>query len=144
MPVAYSGLFSYGQRAEDVRPRATVGIFPAVYEKASSMSVQKHVMLISKKATDFINPGQVPVVVGDCPLYVQQKKCQWKFPDEVGESKMVASWASSTLRWHPNNVGGKLLAGSGWERMFSLAKVFTPGVASSLLGGSHVKRAQYS
>ena len=33
MPVAYSGFFSYGQRAEDVRPRATVGIFPVFYEK---------------------------------------------------------------------------------------------------------------
>ena len=28
--------------------------------------------------------------------------------------------------------------------MFSLAKVFTPGVAASLLGGSHVKRTRYS
>ena len=89
MPVTYSGFFSYCQGAEDVRPRATVGIFHVFYEKASSMSMQKHAMLISKKATDFINPGQVPVIVGDCPLYVQQKKCQWKFPDEVGESKMV-------------------------------------------------------
>ena len=35
MPVTYSGFFSYGQRAEDVRPRATVGIFPDFYEKSS-------------------------------------------------------------------------------------------------------------
>ena len=49
MPVTYSGFFSYGQRAEDVS-----------YEKASSMSMQKHAMFMSKKATDFINPGQVP------------------------------------------------------------------------------------
>ena len=35
MPVIYSGVFSYVQRAEEVRPRATVGIFPVFYEKAS-------------------------------------------------------------------------------------------------------------
>ena len=35
--------------------------------------VQKYAMLISKKAADFINSGQVPVIVGDCPLYAQQK-----------------------------------------------------------------------
>ena len=40
--------------------------------------------------------------------------------------------------------GGKLLAGSGWERMFSLGKIFTPGVASSLLGGKNIKRTRYA
>ena len=40
--------------------------------------------------------------------------------------------------------GEELLAGSGWERMFSLAEVFTPGVVVSLLGASHVKRTWYS
>ena len=89
MPVTYSGFFSYGQQEQDVRPRATVGIFPVFYEKASSMAMQKHSMLISKKATDFVNPGQIPVIVGDCPLYVQQKKCQWMFPEEIGASKMA-------------------------------------------------------
>ena len=60
--------------------------------------------------------------------------------------RWCASWTSSTLRWHPNNVcvGGELLAGSGWERMFSLVQVFTPGVAAALLGASYVKRARYS
>ena len=144
MPVTYSGVFSHGQRAEYVRPRATVGICPVFYEKASSMSLQKHVMLISKKATDFINPCQVPVIVGDCPLYVQQEKCQWKFPDEVGESKLVCFMGFLHIEMTSQQCGRKLLAGSGWERKFSLAKVFIPGVAASLFGGSHVKRTRYS
>jgi hypothetical protein len=38
----------------------------------------------------------------------------------------------------------KGVAGSTWERMFSLAKVFTPDVATSPLGGKHVKGTQYS
>ena len=40
--------------------------------------------------------------------------------------------------------GGKLLAGSGWERMFSIANVFTPGVATFLLDGKHVRRTRYA
>ena len=115
MPVTYSGVFSYGQRAEDIRPRATDGIFPVFYEKASSMPMQKHVMLISKKATDFINLGQVPVIVGDCPLYIQQKKCQWKFPDEVGESKMVCYMGSLHIEMTSQQCGGELLAGSHYR-----------------------------
>jgi len=38
----------------------------------------------------------------------------------------------------------RLLAGSGWERMFSIANIFTPGVATSLLGGKHIKRTRYA
>ena len=108
------------------------------------MSMQKHATLISKKAADFINPGQVPVIVGNCPLYAQQKKCQWKFPDEVSESKMVCFMGFLHIEMASRQCGGKLSAGSGWERMFSLAKVFSPGVVVSLLGGSHVKRTWYS
>jgi len=90
MPLTYSGFHSHGQQAEDIRPQATVGVFPIFEEKASTMAMQKHAMLVVKKAIDFINPGQIPVIVGDIPLYTQQKKCQWVYPDEVGESKMVS------------------------------------------------------
>ena len=71
--MTYSGFFSHLQYAEDVRPRATVGIFPIFYEKASSMAMLKHAMLVAKKATDFINPGPVPVIVGDSPLCPAEK-----------------------------------------------------------------------
>ena len=143
-PVTYSGFFSHLQSAANVRPRATVGMFPIFYEKASSMAMQKHSMLVTMKATEFVNPGQVPVIVGDLPIYIQQKKCQWKYPDEVGETKMVCLMGFLHIEMASQECGGKLLAGSGWERMFSLAKVFTPGVAASLLGGKHVKRTRYS
>ena len=40
--------------------------------------------------------------------------------------------------------GGKLLAGSGWDRIFALAKIFNSGVAASLLSGKYVKRTWYA
>ena len=40
--------------------------------------------------------------------------------------------------------GGKLLDGSGWDRMFTKANVFTTGVAASLLGSKHIKRTWYA
>ncbi|KAL8589292.1 hypothetical protein ACOMHN_039935 [Nucella lapillus] len=40
--------------------------------------------------------------------------------------------------------GGKLLAGSGWDRMFCLSKIYETGVAASLLGGKHVKRTRHA
>ena len=143
-PVTYSGFLSHGQSKEDVRPRATVGVFPIFYEKASTMAMQKHSMLVVKKAIEFVNPGQVPVIEGDCPLYAQQKKCQWGYPDEVGESKMVCFMGFLHVEMTSQDCGGKLLSGSGWDRMFTLANVFTTGVSASLLGGKHVKRTRYA
>ena len=102
--------------------------------------MQKHFMLISKKAVDFVNPGQIPVIVGDCPLCAQQKKGQRRFPDEIGESTMVCFVGFIHTEMASQQYGGKLLAKSGWGWTFSLA----PGVAASLLGSSHVKRTQYS
>ena len=128
-PVTYSGFLSHHQHVEDVRPRATIGVFPIFYDKASSMAMQKHAMHVVKKATEFVNPGQVPVIVGDCPLYAQQQKCQWAYQEEVGESKMVCFIGFLHIEMTSQDCGGKLLAGSGWDSMFSLAKIFTTGNA---------------
>ena len=102
-PGTYSGFLSHGQSADDVRPRATVGVFPVFYEKASSMAMQKRSMLVVKKAREFMNPGQVPVIVGDCPLYAKQKICQWEYPDEIGELKIVCFILKTQVgRIHPS------------------------------------------
>jgi len=37
--------------------------------KRLSMAMQKHSMLTDKKAVELINPGQVAVIQGECPLY---------------------------------------------------------------------------
>ena len=51
--------------------------------------MQKHAMLISTKATDFINSGQVPVIVGDCPLYAQQKTAYAIYGGLVGSEMCI-------------------------------------------------------
>ena len=107
-PVTYSGFFSYNQPAEEVRPRASVGIFPIFYEKASTVGMQKHAMQVSMKASTFVNPGQVPVIVADCPLYALQKKCQWIFADEVGESKIVCFLGLLHVEMATQECGGKI------------------------------------
>ncbi|KAF5299189.1 hypothetical protein FQA39_LY02362 [Lamprigera yunnana] len=67
-PVTYSGFFSNGQNSKYVRPRSTVGVFPMLYKKSATMAMQKHCRHIAMKATEFVNPGQIPVLVKDCPL----------------------------------------------------------------------------
>jgi len=65
-----------------------------------------------------MNPGQIPVIVGDCPLYAQQKKCQWVYPDEVGETKMVSFMGLLHIEMTSQECGGDYwldLAGNRWS-----------------------------
>ena len=93
-----------------------------------------------------VNPVQLPVIEVTVLSMPNRKKCQWGYPDEVGESKMLCFMGMGFLHigMTSQECGGKLLAGSGWDWMFSLANVFTTGVAASLLGGKHVKRTWYA
>ena len=101
---------------------ATVGVFLIFYDMAS----------------------QIPVIEGDCPLNAQHKNCHWAYQNEVGESKMVCLMGFLHIEMTSQDCGGKLLTGSGWDRMFSLDGTFTIGIATSLLAGKHVKRTRYA
>ena len=61
-----------------------------IKEKADTLSMEKYTILVVKKAIDVINPGQIPIIEGDCPLYAHQKRCQQLFPDKVGEKYWFA------------------------------------------------------
>ena len=49
----------------------------------------KHGIDLISKATEHINPGQVPVITMDQPLYAIAKKVQWSWPAVYGEDKLV-------------------------------------------------------
>ena len=49
-------------------------IFPSK-EKADTLSMQKHAMLVVKKAISLVNIGKIAVIEGNCPLYACQKRC---------------------------------------------------------------------
>ena len=144
-PVTFSGYFSHKQQKEEIDPPAVIGTFPIFTdEKADSLSMQKHAMLMTKKAIEFLNPGQTPVMEGDLPLYARQKACQWQFPSEVGEEKMVCMLGFLHLEMCAQEAGGKLLGGSGWDKLFVLSKIHTSGVAASLLAGKNIKRTRHA
>ena len=145
VPVVFSGFFSKHQDQQDVKPRAVIGKFPVFGEKkADTIRMQKHDMLVVKKVSVFVNPGQIPVLEGGWPLYAHQKRCQMLFPEEVGEQHMVFMIGFLHMKMCTQKAGVKLLGGSGWEQSFHLEKIFTPGVAASLLGGKYIKRTRHA
>jgi hypothetical protein len=62
---------------------------PAFYEQANSVAMIQHSMNIIKYATHFLNPGQVPVIAMDQPLFTLAKHIQWDKPETYGEDKVL-------------------------------------------------------
>ena len=72
----------------EVTPCLT-GLVPIFDEKAASASMMRHAMSTVKSTIEKLNPGQIPVICGDQPLFALMKRVQWKFPEEFGEEKMA-------------------------------------------------------
>lgn len=52
-------------------PQMTLGacVPCCLYEKAATFAMIKHGMDVQRKATQYLNPGQIPVTTFDQPLY---------------------------------------------------------------------------
>ncbi len=49
----------------------------------------KHSMTLVQAIVKYLNPGQVPVLAADQPLYALAKQIQWSWPSTLGEDKYV-------------------------------------------------------
>ena len=72
-------------------------------------------MLIVKKSTAFLNPGQTPVLGADQPLYAIAKQLQWQFPTILGEDIYVLMMGALHIEEKAHLVLGKFIRVSGWS-----------------------------
>ena len=49
----------------------------------------KHGINVLKESTDYLNPGQIPAMAVDQPLFALAKYAQWSWPQTLGEDKFV-------------------------------------------------------
>ena len=63
----------------------------------------KHSLDVSK-AVEHLNPGQIPVIRFDQPLYALANQIQFKWPNRYGEDKLVVRFGST-------ENAGELVAG---------------------------------
>lgn len=101
--------FHASLQSNPVNPSALVALLPLFYEKAATLAMIKHGMHVQKKITDHLNPGQVPVMAFDQPLFALAKFVQWKWPETHGEKKFVVMFGGLHIEmalW--NTIGGML------------------------------------
>ena len=72
-----------------IPPAAIVALLPLFLENAHSVAMIRHSMDVVKAAVQHLNPGQVPVLAADQPLYALAKEIQWTWPATHGEDHFV-------------------------------------------------------
>ena len=59
-------------------------ILPLFHEKAATTAMVKRAMDILLSIVEFCNPGQIPVMATDLPIYAIGKQVQWVYPTLYG------------------------------------------------------------
>ena len=99
-------------------------------------------MDVVKRAVHLLNPGQVPVLTLDQPLFTIAKQIQWNWPDVYGEEKFVILLGGLHIEMAGLTTLGDFLDGSGWTHALTQADLATAEKAESFLKKSHVKRTR--
>ena len=92
-------------------------------------------MGIVKNAVDNLNPGQVPIITVNQPLYTLCKQIQWRWPERYGEDHFIVMFGGLHIEVNALKVLGDLLDSSGWTDALIQA---SSGTANSYLNVSHV------
>ena len=71
-------------------------------------------MDVVKNTIERVNPGHIPVVTLDQPLFALAKQIQWKWPEKYGEDKVVVMFGGLHIEMAALKTLGDWLRGSGW------------------------------
>ena len=123
---------------------AITSLPPLFRDQANSVAMIRHSMDVIKTAVDILNPGQVPVITADQPLYTLAKQIQWNWPQTHGEDYFVILFAGFHIEKASFNTLGDLLDCSGWTEALVQAGVATPGTADSFIKAAHVTRTRWA
>jgi hypothetical protein len=115
-----------------------------VEDSAHSTAMIHHSMTIIMDAVKYLNPGQIPVLACDQPLYAIAKTIQWTWPDTFGEDKLVTMFGGMHIAMAAWKAVGTWMEGSGWTDAFTQAAVATSGKADSYHQAAHLMRTRYS
>ena len=104
-----------------------ITLLPLFHENAHSAAMICHSMNIVKNAVNQVNPGQVPILTLDQPLYSLAKQIQWDWSDSFGENKFVLVLGGLHIEMAAFKTIGDWLEGSGWTTVLVNGNVTSSG-----------------
>ena len=90
-------------------------LLPLFHEKAATIAMVIYGMTLIRDTTTFYNPGQIPVMAVDQPLFALAKQVQWKRPDYLAENKFIVLLGGLHIEIALWRMIGDLLADSGGQ-----------------------------
>jgi hypothetical protein len=119
-------------------------LLPMFRDPAHSPAMICHAMNIIASATRCTNPGQIPVVALDQPLYSLAKQIQWKWPEKYGADKFVIMLGALHIEMAFLKTIGDYLDGNGWTSALISVGIATSGRSEAMLRASHVMRSRHA
>ena len=123
-------------------PVSHTALLPLFHETSKSVAMIKHSIDVIQKAVNLLNPGQVPIICMDQPLYAVAKQIQWNWPPLYGEGQLVVMFGPLHIEMGALRLLGEWLDQSGWTSALVQANVASSGIADSFLRASHVGRTR--
>jgi len=96
-------------------------------ESTHTVAMIKHSMDVVRNAVEHLNPGQIPMVTFDQPLFALAKQIQWKWPQEYGEETFVILFGGLHIEMAPLKTVGEWLQGSRWVQALVQAEITSAG-----------------
>ena len=141
--LSWAAFHASNQNDEVIIPAITT-LLPMFVEKADSPAMVKHAMTIVQNVTGHLNPGQIPVVACDCPIFAMSKYIQWAFPNTHGEDKIIIMFGGLHIEKALWTALGDLLNCSGWTEAISKSEISTTGTADSFLKATHIMKTRHA
>ena len=141
--VAWASYHASNQNVTDNFHLALTQLMPLFYEKAATAAMVKHGMVVQRRATEFLNPGQIPVTAFDAPLYALAKQVQWKWPNIYGEDRYVIMLGGLHIEMAVWNTLGDFLEDSGWTIALTKAGIASSGTVDSFLKAAQITRTRH-
>ena len=91
-------------------------LLPLLRDPAHSVATVRHVVDQIKQTVSFLNPGQVPIMTADQPIYAVAKQVQWHWPEQygdIGDDKFIIMFGGLHIEMAALKSIGSLLKESG-------------------------------
>ncbi len=121
-----------------------VSLLPLFLENAHSVAMILHGMNVANDVVQHLNPGQIPIIAMDQPLFAIAKQIQWNNPNTLGEDHYVVMFGGLHIEMAATKCIGEWLNGSGWVTALVNAGIANAGTAESFLKVSHVARTRHA
>ena len=140
-PIGWAAFHDNAQQPRDFYVNIT-SLLPLFPDDSKYVATIRHLMDFVQRAVYRLNPGQVPVLTLDQPLFTIAKQIQWRWPGVYGEEQFVIVLGGVHIEMAALTTPGYFLDVSGWTHALTHADLATEGKSDSFLKASHVNRTR--